>query len=304
MKNSQYMTVVGSAALDSIETPHGFVDDALGGSSLYIAASGSLFAPVHVVSVVGDDFPLSKIDFLKARNVNLDGLEIAPGSTFRWSGRYHEDMNIRDTLSTELGVFEGFDPELPFAAAAARYLLLANINPALQMKVLEQVKDTRLVAFDTMNLWIQMERENVEEIIPKVDIVILNDQEIGLLTGEKTVLKGCEKLLEMGTSYVVAKKGEHGAILFGKDSSPFLCPAYPIKSAVDPTGAGDSFAGAMMGYLAATDDITTMNIRRAVVYGTVTASFTVEDFSLNRLENLTHNDLEKRFRDFREMVEF
>ncbi|MDP8238724.1 MAG: PfkB family carbohydrate kinase [Candidatus Hatepunaea meridiana] len=301
---TQQLTTVGSAALDTVETPFGSVKDALGGSVFFIGAAGGLFAPVNIVAVVGDDFPMEEIDFLKKRNVNLDGLEIASGSTFRWEGRYHENMNIRDTISTELGVFEGFQPKLPQTAKDSEYLLLANIHPSLQIDVLGQMTSPRLVAFDTMNLWINTARDQVEEIISLVDMVIVNDEEITLLTGEASPVIGAHKIIEMGPRYVVVKKGEHGAVLINKDDSPFLCPAFPLVNAKDPTGAGDTFAGAMIGYLAATDDIGAFNIRRALVYGTIVASFAVEDFSLNRLKDLTMNEVEERFRQFRTMVEF
>jgi len=297
-------TAVGSAALDTVETPFGKVEDVLGGSIFFIGAAGGLFSPVHVVAVVGDDFPLSEIEFLKKINVNLDGLEVTEGNTFRWSGKYHENMNIRDTLSTELGVFENFQPVLPDAARNADYLLLANIHPALQNDVLSQMTEPKLIAFDTMNLWISTAFNEIENLIGQINLVTINDEEIELLTGERSPIIGAQKILEMGPQYVVVKKGEHGSILVSKDAAPFLCPAYPISNAIDPTGAGDTFAGAMMGYIAATDDISAFNIRRAVVYGTIAASFTVEDFSLNRLKKTTNAEIDDRFRQFRDMVEF
>ncbi len=298
------ITAVGSAALDTIETPQGKAVEALGGSVTYIGAIASLFAPVNIVAVVGSDFDMKRYDFLRERGVNLDGLEVAEGRTFRWSGRYHADMNQRDTLSTELGVFEGFNPLLPERAQKAEFLLLANIDPALQLKVLEQTDSARLIAFDTMNLWINICREEVEAMLRKVDLVTLNDEEIHLLTGEKSPLKGARKILKYGPSWVVVKKGEHGSLLIGREVEPFLCPAYPIDEAVDPTGAGDTFAGAMMGYLAATGDITSLNVRRAVAYGAVAASFTVEAFGVDRLRTLTLDEVEARFHTFQEMVEF
>jgi len=300
----QQVTAVGSVALDTLDTPFGRVEDAIGGSISYISAVGGLFAPVNVVAVVGDDFPMDEYDFLHDRNVNLDGLEVKAGDTFRWEGRYHEDMNIRDTISTELGVFEDFQPRLPLAAREARYLLLANIHPALQLQVLEQMTDPRLVAFDTMNLWIDTVRDQVDKMIGKVDLVIVNDEEITLLTGRQSSLAGALELAKTGPRYVVVKKGEHGALLVGNDGSIFICPAFPVAHPKDPTGAGDTFAGAMIAYLAATDDIGMFNLRRAMVYGTVAASFAVEDFGLNRLKSLTVNEIEERFRLFRSMVEF
>jgi len=300
----QQVTAVGSIALDTVNTPFGSVKDALGGSISYISAVGGLFAPINIVAVVGDDFPMDEYDFLHDRNVNLDGLEVAPGDTFRWEGRYHDNMNIRDTIRTELGVFEGFQPMLPQAAREARYLLLANIHPSLQLDVLEQMYDPRLVAFDTMNMWINSARDQVEAVISKVDLVIVNNEEIALLTGEQSPLVGALELTKAGPRYVVVKKGEHGAVLVSKNDLPFLCPAFPIAHPKDPTGAGDTFAGAMIAYLAAVDDIGAFSLRRAMVYGTIAASFTVEDFGLNRLKSLTTEEIEERFRHFRSMVEF
>ncbi len=259
---------------------------------------------MNIVGVVGDDFDMARYDFLKERGVNLNGIEVVEGRTFRWSGRYHENMNDRDTLSTELGVFEDFNPKLAKEAAEAEYLLLANIHPDLQLKVMEQVKNTKLVVFDTMNFWIDSCRHEVNEMLRKVDIVTVNEEEIRLLTDERSPLAGAKKILKMGPKYVIVKKGEHGAIVVGNDVPTFLCPAYPIENAIDPTGAGDTFAGAMLGYLAATNDLGFMNLRRAVVYGTVAASFTCEAFSVLRLAQININDLDERLRKFQEMVEF
>ncbi|MBM3327079.1 MAG: sugar kinase [Calditrichaeota bacterium] len=302
--SSSHLTVVGSAALDTIETPHGRADDALGGSALFMGAAGSLFAPVHIVAIVGDDFPRLEIEFLRARGVDLTGLESVPGKTFRWHGRYYENMNRRDTLSVELGVFEGFNPRLPAAAAQAEILMLANIDPALQTNVLKQTVKPLLVVFDTMNHWITGSRPAIVRLLKNVDMALLNDEELHLLVGGKSTVDNAAKLLEMGPRYAVIKKGEHGAILFTRDQPPFLCPAFPINDPKDPTGAGDSFAGGMLGYLAATNDIGSYNLRRAVVYGTVVASFTVEAFGMKRLETLDADEIEERFRQFRAMVEF
>lgn len=301
---SREVIAVGSSALDTIETPHGRVEDAVGGSVFYIGAAGGLFAPIYIVAVVGDDFPMDKIEFLRDRDVNLDGLEVVNGSTFRWEGFYHKNMNQRDTISTDLGVFEGFSPVLPKSASKAEYLLLANIDPMLQLRVLEQVKSPRLVAFDTMNHWIEGSRQEVEKLLKRVDLILLNDEELCLLTDEDSPIIGARKLLETGPKYIVVKKGEHGAVLIGQDGSPFLCPAFPLAKPVDPTGAGDTFAGAMLGYLAATDDLGPFNMRRAVVYGTVAASFTVEDFGISGLEKLDIEKLQERYRQFQTMVEF
>jgi len=304
LANKLHLTVVGSAALDTIETPHGRADDALGGSALYLAAAASLFAPVHVVAVVGDDFDMQQVEFLKERGCDLSGLEIAAGKTFRWHGRYHENMNIRDTLSVELGVFQGFRPKLPRAAAHAEILMLANINPDLQEGVLEQMKGTKFVAYDTMNHWITGSRPAIEKLLKKVDMVLLNDEELNLLVGGKSIFEGAAKLMKMGPKYIVVKKGEHGSVFFSQKGIPFLCPAFPLADPKDPTGAGDSFAGGMLGYLAATGDFDPMNMRRAVVYGGVVASFTVEAFSTRRLETFTEEEVNERYRQFMEMTEF
>jgi sugar/nucleoside kinase (ribokinase family) len=298
------LTVVGSAALDTIETPFGRADDTLGGSALYLAAAGSLFAPVHVVAVVGDDFDHKSVEFLKERDCQLTGLATAPGKTFRWHGRYHENMNIRDTVMVDLGVFKDFKPELPKAAANAEILMLANINPELQEDVLIQARKPKFVAFDTMNHWITGSRIAVEEILKKVDLVLLNDEELKLLVGGASIFEGAARLLKMGPKFAVVKKGEHGSVLFHKSGAPFLCPAFPLGNPKDPTGAGDSFAGGMLGYLAATGDFGLLNMRRAVVYGGVVASFTVEEFGTKRLEKLTMPEVDSRFRSFREMTEF
>lgn len=304
MPESLHLTVVGSAALDTIETPLGRAEGTLGGSAFYLAAAGSLFAPTHVVAVVGDDFDRRKVTFLQKRGVDLLGMETRPGATFRWHGRYHENMNVRDTVMVDLGVFSGFQPRVPPEAAAAQILMLANINPDLQEDVLSQMKVVKLVAFDTMNHWITGHRSAVEAILKKVDLVLLNDEELKLLAGGSSIMEGARKLLKMGPKFAVIKKGEHGAILFTEGQPPFLCPAYPLTSAKDPTGAGDSFAGGMLGYLAATGDFGSMNMRRAVVYAGVVASFTVEEFGTARLEQLSMRELDARFREFQAMVEF
>ncbi len=299
-----HITVVGSTALDTIETPFGRVEEIPGGSALFISAAASLFATVHLVGVVGNDFPLEKIAFFRERGVDFDGLEVVRGPTFRWEGFYHRDMNRRDTISVDLGVFENFDPHLPPSAAEAGYLMLANIDPALQQRVLDQSHSPRLVALDSMNHWITGSRSLLESLLERVDLFLLNDEELTLLTDESSLLAGAEKLLSKGLKYVVVKKGEHGSTTVSRDGFTFLCPAYPLSGPKDPTGAGDTFAGALIGYLAATDDLGPFNIRRAIVYGTVAASFAVEDFGLARLMTLTNDELQKRFRRFQAMVEF
>lgn len=304
MQKSLHLTVVGSAALDTIETPHGSAKEILGGSAFYLAAAGSLFAPVHIVAVVGEDFDMQQVEFLRQRGVDLTGVDTAKGNTFRWHGRYHENMNLRDTIMVDLGVFQGFEPHLPTDAAAAEILMLANIDPGLQEGVLSQMKKPQLIAYDTMNHWITGHRSAVEGLLKKVDLVLLNDEELKLLAGGNSIFEGAERLMKMGPRFAVVKKGEHGSILFSKDQPPFLCPAFPISHPKDPTGAGDSFAGGMLGFLAATGDLGAINMRRAVVFGGVVASFTVEEFGVKRLEQLTMNELDARFCKFQEMVEF
>ncbi len=295
--------VVGSAALDSVKTPTGEVTDALGGSAFYFAAAASYFSPVKIVAVVGEDFPMGKIDFLKERNVDLKGLEVAQGKTFRWSGIYHQDMNQRDTLSTELNVFESFSPKLPDEYRQTPYIFLANIHPALQLDVLNQVDNPRFVMLDTMNLWIDTDLEGLKKVMAKLDAIILNDQETRQITGENNLIKAAKEVTKLGPTTVIVKKGEHGAFIVSQDDF-FALPAFPIENLFDPTGAGDSFAGGMIGCLAKQDNLSADNFRRALVYGTVTASFTVEKFSIDRLREITMDDIESRYQKMQDMTKF
>ncbi len=290
------LLVVGSAALDTVKTPYGQVDEAIGGSAFYFAAAASYFSPVRVVAVVGEDFPLKEIDFLTERGVDLGGLEVAAGKTFRWSGVYHQDMNQRDTLLTELNVFETFNPKLPEAYRRTPYVFLANIHPGLQLQVLDQVESPRLVMLDTMNLWIDTTLPELKEVLTRADAVILNDQEARQLTGSDNLIQAAREVTRMGPRTVIVKKGEHGAFLLS-DEDFFSLPAYPLEELFDPTGAGDSFAGGLMGYLAETGDLSTDGFRRALAYGTVMASFTVEKFSLDRLRNLSKLEIDSRYRE-------
>ncbi len=291
-------------ALDSIETPAGRIESALGGAATYGSVAASLFAPVHLVGVVGDDFPQEHIEFLKARNIDLAGLQIIEGGqTFHWKGDYNADLNTAVTHETRLGVFEHFEPKLPDHYRDAQYVFLANINPELQLSTLRQVKQPKLVLCDTMNLWINIARDHVREIFKNVDIAVLNDGEARLLTEQDSIVVAGRQLLRSGPRIVVIKKGEHGALMFSEDGI-FSCPSYPLESVVDPTGAGDSFAGAMMGYLAKTDDLSPHNLRRAVAYGSVVASTTVQDFSLNSLAALTPEVINQRYAAVKAMSEF
>ncbi len=298
------IVVVGSVALDSVETPVGKLESALGGSATYFSVAASFFTKgVKLVGVVGDDFPQEHVDFLRGREIDLAGLERVSGKTFHWSGRYGDNLNVAETLSTELNVFESFEPKLPESYRDTQYVFLANINPELQMDVLRQVRNTKLVVCDTMNLWISERKAELLETIKNVDIFVLNDAEACQLTGESNLNKAAKRLLEHGPDRVIIKKGEHGSATFTR-TSYFSSPAYPLEDIFDPTGAGDTFAGGFVGYLASTDDLSESNIRKAIVYGTVLASFNVEDFSLNRQRSLTKAEIESRFAEMRAMTQF
>ncbi|MCH7753764.1 sugar kinase [candidate division KSB1 bacterium] len=295
--------VVGSAALDTVETPFGTVEDALGGSAIYFSAAASYFAPVNLVAVVGDDFPKEKIEFLKKKNVDFSGLEVADGKTFRWGGKYGFDLNDRDTLFTHLNVFEKFEPKIPNSYKNSEYIFLANIGPDLQMDVLKQIQSPKLVALDTMNYWIGGDLPALRETLKHVDVLIVNDSEVRQLAYEANLVKASKIVQEMGPKTLIIKKGEHGALLITQDSF-FWAPAYPLEFIYDPTGAGDTFAGGFMGYMAKSDDISIDNLKRAVVFGSTMASFCVEKFSLERLENLTEEEIRKRFYEFWQMTNF
>ena len=296
--------IVGSVALDSIETPAGTVDNALGGAATYGAAAASLFAPVHLVGVVGDDFPAQHTDFLQSRGIDLEGLQrIEGGQTFRWKGDYIEDLNAAVTHETQLGVFEHFEPTLPESYKKAELVFLANINPSLQLQVLDQVENPQLILCDTMNLWINIARDDVLKVFGKVDIAVLNDGEARLLTGEDNLLVAGRQLLELGPRAIIIKKGEHGSLMMTRDAL-FSVPAYPLDEVVDPTGAGDTFAGSIMGYLAKTGDLSDANLRRAIVMGGAVASCTVQQFSLGGVRDLQMDEIERRFQAVRDLCAF
>ena len=297
------IAVVGSVAFDTIETPTARAVDVLGGSATHFAVAASYFVPVHLVAVVGEDFPPAAREFLAARGIDLTGLEVRPGRTFRWTGRYHEDMNVRDTLDLQLNVFANFQPRLGAATRAVPYVFLANIDPTLQEGVLAQFAKPALVACDTMNHWIESARGPLEALLPKIDLLIVNDEEARLLSGERNVSRAARHILAQGPRSVLIKRGEYGAILFSPDSV-FAVPAYPLESVFDPTGAGDSFAGGVMGHLAATGEHSETALRRAIVYGSVLASFMVEDFGSRRFHTLTRDDIERRYRQFVALTEF
>jgi sugar/nucleoside kinase (ribokinase family) len=295
--------VVGSVALDSVETPFGKADEVLGGSANYFSASASHQTPVQLVGVVGSDYPVEKLEPLKARGVDFAGLERAEGESFRWRGRYRHDLNSAETLETRLGVFSHFKPKLPEKFVNAEYVFLANIDPRLQLDVLRQVKKPKLVACDTMNFWIESRRPDLLELLKHVDLITLNDGEARQLTEKANLVHAARWILERGPRTVLIKKGEHGAFMFTKDTV-FFAPAYPLESVFDPTGAGDSFAGGFMGYLARTDDLSEANLRRAVIVGSAMGSFVVEGFSITRLLEVTRADIEKRVAEFHRLVTF
>jgi sugar/nucleoside kinase (ribokinase family) len=295
--------VVGSIALDSIRTPFGEVRDALGGAAVYSAAAASFFAPVRMVGVVGADFPREHLRRLQEWDIDISGVEVRPGSTFRWSGYYEYDLNQAHTIATELNVFEGFRPELPHAYRATPYVFLANIDPELQLAVLDQVRAPRLTVCDTMNFWIAGKREAVMQVIARVDVALMNDAEARQLCGTHSLVRAAREILDAGPRAVVLKKGEHGAVMFTRDGH-FSAPGYPLEEVKDPTGAGDSFAGGLIGYLAYTDDFSDENLRKAIVAGSVIASFDVEDFGLERLTRLTPNEIVERYRQFRAISDF
>ncbi|MBI2619896.1 MAG: bifunctional hydroxymethylpyrimidine kinase/phosphomethylpyrimidine kinase [Ignavibacteriales bacterium] len=299
------LLVVGSVALDSVETPFGKVADALGGSAVYIGASASYFtAPIRMVAVVGGDFPKKHIEFLEDRTIDLDGLQVVQeGRTFRWGGRYHYDLNTRDSLYTELNVFEKFNPAIPDGYRKSAYVCLGNIHPSLQRRVLEQIAKPRLVIGDTMNYWIENTKEDLKKTLKVMDVLVVNDSEARLLTQEPNLIKAAKQIIAMGPKIVIIKKGEHGALLV-TDDTIFSAPAYPLETIYDPTGAGDSFAGGFAGWLAKTDDLSPANLKRAVIYGSTLASFCVERFGVERLRDLTYLEIKDRYRSFMELVRF
>lgn len=295
--------VVGSIALDTVETVHGKVKDSLGGSAIYFSAAASFFNPINMVGVVGTDFDFSQIEFLKDRNVDFSGIVVEKGETFRWGGRYKKNMNQRITLFTYLNVFKDFKPKIPAHYRENRYIFLANIDPDLQLEILTQIDRPRLSVLDTMDFWINSKRKSLMRLIPKIDVLILNDEELRELTHLPNMFEGAHFLLEHGPKAIVIKKGEHGAILVDQEGY-FIAPAYPLPKPVDPTGAGDSFAGGFLGYLSSCDKIDNWNLRRAVIHGTVTASFAVEDFSVNRLKKIDMVDINARVDKLRAMTTF
>ena len=297
------LLVVGSVALDSVETPAGKVEDALGGSATYFSTAASLFTGVRVVAVVGDDFPDEHVEKLLSRGIDLDGLERKEGATFRWSGRYSLDLNQAITLDTQLNVFESFNPKLPAAYKDSEYVFLANIHPELQLKVLEQTPERKFAGADTMNFWIDSEREALEEVFRRVDCVMINEAEARDFSGESNLFRAAGRLAEFGPKYLVIKRGEYGALLW-HEGEVFFAPAYPLEEVSDPTGAGDSFAGGFFGYLSSRNAYDPDTVRQAIVVGSVVASFNVEDFSLRRLLDVTSDEISNRVEEFVTMIRF
>jgi len=295
--------VGGSVAIDSVETPFGVGENVLGGSATYFSTSASFFTDVNLVGIVGEDFPQEHIDFLKSRNIDLRSLVRESGKTFHWKGKYGVDINEAQTLDTQLNVFQTFRPQIPAEYADTEYLILANIDPELQLEVLAQVRNPRVIACDTMNFWISSKPEVLKKVISKVDFFIINEGEARQLSGEVNLVKAARAILAMGAKNLIIKRGEYGVLLFTKDSI-FAAPAYPLEKVFDPTGAGDTFAGGFMGYLANTGNVSEEGIRQAIIFGSVMASFNVEDFSLDRLRTLQYSEIDERYRSFKAMTHF
>ena len=297
------ITVVGSIGLDTVETPSGKNEEGLGGAAVYFSIAASNLTEVNLVAIVGEDFPAEHVALLESKGINLDGLERAAGKTFRWSGKYHDDINERDTLDTQLNVFESFHPKLPEATQSAPYLFLGNIHPALQLEVLDQAKP-QFIGLDTMNLWIDITLDDLKAVLKRVNCLIINDGEAKQLTGQLNLRDAAKDIQAMGPSIVVIKKGEHGCMLFGADGEIFAIPALPLKSVVDPTGAGDSFAGGFMGFIATKDATDFDTLKQAVVYGSAMASFTCEAFGPDALVTVNREKLVERYTVFRKLTAF
>lgn len=295
--------VVGSIALDSVETPHAKAERVLGGSAVFFSGAATLLSNVQVVGVVGQDYPMGDLDFLRERGADLSGVEQADGPSFFWAGRYSDDFNTRETLDTQLGVFADFKPRIPEEFRDAKFVFLGNIAPELQLDVLQQVRAPSIVVCDTMNYWIEGSREALLHLLEHVDILMVNDSEAKLLAGDHNLVRASRWIREHGPSMVVIKKGEHGAALFAEDWL-FFAPGYPLDRIFDPTGAGDSFAGGFLGYLAQTINPTQADYRRAMIYGSATGSFAVESFSVDRFRELTESDVLARVAEFKEMTSF
>lgn len=300
------LLAVGTVAFDDIETPSGRAERVIGGAATYITLAASYFTQnLQLVSVIGDDFPQETLNDLKQRGIDLEGLQIRHGEkSFFWAGRYHRNMNDRDTLDTQLNVLATFDPVLPEHYKSTEYLMLGNLTPDVQMRVIEQMHQRpKLIALDTMNFWMNVALDSLLEVLKKIDILTINDEEARQLTGEYSLVRAAKKIHELGPKYLVIKKGEHGALLF-EDDNVFFAPALPLAEVVDPTGAGDTFAGGFMGYLASTRDLSFDNMKRAVIHGSAMASFCVEKFSIDRLKELNNEEIRNRVKQFARLVHF
>ena len=299
------LVIIGTVAFDAIETPFGKTDKILGGAATYIGLSASQFdVDSAIVSVVGEDFPEKYIDMLASKNMNIEGLEIVPGGkTFFWSGKYHNDMNSRDTLVTELNVLETFNPKVPESYQNAEVVMLGNLHPMVQMGVIEQMNSPKLVVLDTMNFWMDVALDDLKKVIAKVDVITINDEEARQLSEEYSLVNASKKIMEMGPKYVVIKKGEHGALIFHKNEM-FFAPALPLAEVFDPTGAGDTFAGGFTGYLVKTRDYSFENMKRAIIHGSCLASFCVEKFGTERMQNLSKAEITTRLQQFKNLTQY
>lgn len=295
--------VVGTVAFDSIEAPSGSVERVLGGSASYFALGASFFAPVRIVGVIGEDFPQDYLDLFTQRGVDIEGIKRERGETFHWRGRYHEDINVRDTIELHLNVLAGFEPQLPENYRDAEYVFLGNIDPVMQLEVLNQIRHMKLVICDTMDYWIRESPEELKKVLQRIEMLVINDSEARLLSGYSNIVQAARAILRMGPKMILIKRGEYGVLQFS-DSSVFATPAYPLEEVFDPTGAGDSFAGGLMGQLARSGDLSQGSLRRAIVYGSVVASFTVEDFGVKRLTDTSLPEIEDRYQKFVRLTDF
>ena len=300
------LLTVGTVAFDTIETPFGKAENVIGGACTYISYAASYFtSDIYLSAIVGGDFPKEEIAALSARGVNMEGLEIVEeGKSFFWAGRYHQNMNSRDTLTTDLNVLADFNPVLPESYKSCKFVMLGNLTPAIQKQVLDQLDGNQvLVALDTMNFWMDIALDELKSVLKRVDLLTINDEEARQLSGEHSLVKAAEVIHAMGPKYLVIKKGEHGALLF-HEGRIFFAPALPLAVVTDPTGAGDTFAGGMMGYLASTGDASYENLKKSIIFGSALASFCVEEFAINRLKNLSREEIENRVQQFRDLVHF
>lgn len=295
--------VVGSIAFDTIKTPFGEKKEILGGSATYFSYAASLFTPVHLLGVVGSDFPAAQIERFRKKKIDTSGLQVRPGKTFRWYGRYKKNLKEAETVSCSPNVMGEYSPELPEHYRNSPYVFLANINPEIQLKTLKQVNSPKLVVCDTMNLWVKTKLPELKELLKKVDVLLLNDEEARMLTGQENLISACRKIIRWGPKTAIIKKGEHGVILATGKNDLFFIPAFPITRVSDPTGAGDSFGGGFTGYIAATNDFSVANMRKALIYGAVVASFTVEDFGIKALERIKISDVERRVNQIKQMIQ-